>query len=131
MNRYAISMCLLAWGVCTAGLPCVAAASAPFRLPVGAVVTEVAADGRGWRQNGQLPVTFQAARQQLAAAVRSWGWRCEHSIPLGPHAERMLTSWRRGGERLTLMVWRIDVDRAGFSWGVTKEKVDGKAAVRK
>lgn len=126
------SSLMLALAVTPGPLPrgtnaCVAA-DRPFRLPICAVVTEAA--GSGWRQNGQMPVTFQAARQQLAAAVRSGGWACQHTIPLGDKSDRVLTKWRKGNRNLTMMVWRIDVDRSGFSWGVSTEKANERNTVK-
>lgn len=102
-----------------------AIAAEPFRLPVEAVATEASPDGKGWTRNGVIPVTFVAARQRFEAAIRAYGWSCVHSIPLGDANDKVLVSWRRGRQELTVMLWRIDVDVTGFSWGLTEVK-DGK-----
>ena len=103
-----------------------AVADESFRLPVGAVATETGPDGKGWTQNGIIPVTFVAARQSFEAAIRAYGWSCVHSIPLGDSNDKVLVSWRRGCQELTLMLWRIDVDVTGFSWGLKKEGKNGE-----
>ena len=104
-----------------------AVADEPFRLPVEAVATEASPDGKGWTRNGVIPVTFVAARQRFEAAIRAYGWSCVHSIPLGDANDKVLVSWRRGRQELTVMLWRIDVDVTGFSWGLTEEVKNGKA----
>ncbi len=103
-------------------LPCMA--DSPFRLPVAATVTGRGADEKGWRESGVMTVPFPAARQSFISSVSAYGWRCVHSIPMGGN-DRVLVLWRRGDEDLTVMLWRIDVNRTGFSWGLGKQKNKG------
>lgn len=94
------------------------AAGAPFRLPPGAQVEE-SADGKGWQANGTLPMSFQAAQKRLAAAASASGWEHVHTISLGP--DRILDAWSRGGNELTVMVWRMAPGKSGFSYGITEK----------
>ena len=115
------------WG--HAALPCCAEeigrdirpsrTEAPFTLPVRAKVVETAADGKGWRASGEIAVSFQQAQAQLVAKATAAGWVHIHTIPLGK--DRILEAWTRGGEELTLMVWRIAPGRSGFSYGLSSK----------
>ncbi len=99
---------------------------APFTLPVRAKIVETAADGKGWKANGEMPVSFQQAQAQLTAKVSAAGWAHLHTIPLG--SGRVLEAWSRGSEELTLMVWRIAPGKSGFSYGLSSK---AGAGVRK
>ncbi len=95
------------------------AAALPFTLPVRAKVTETAADGKGWKANGRVPVSFQQAKAQFGAKIAAAGWAHLHTIQLG--GGRVLEAWSRGSEELTLMVWRISPGVSGFSYGLSSK----------
>ena len=97
-----------------------AAQSAPFALPLSARVAEGAADGGGWLEKGVMDVTFVQAAGQFKAALAQGGWVLQHAVPLSGANSRTLYTWRRGSEEITLMLWRIDVGKTGFSWGLSK-----------
>jgi len=92
---------------------------APFTLPVRAKVTETAADGKGWKANGEIPVSFQQAQAQFTAKLSAAGWAHLHTIRLGPG--RVLEAWSGATEELTLMVWRIGPGKSGFSYGLSSK----------
>ena len=98
-----------------------AEALALFRMPISAKVTERSADGKGWREQGVLDVTFVQSAGQFKAALAQDGWRFLHAVPVGGANMRSLYSWKRGNQTVTLMLWRIDVGKTGFSWGVSTE----------
>ena len=102
-----------AWG--HVALPCFA--SAPFLLPLRAKNVETVADGKGWQTRGEIAVSFEQAQAQLASKISAAGWAHLHTIPLGK--DRILEAWTRGGEELTLMVWRMAPGRSGFSYGLS------------
>lgn len=112
--------CLIAFLV-LAVVPVLAAG--PFQLPVSARVLETAADGKGWAAGGEIAVSFEQAQRQFAIKIASAGWRHIHTIDLG--RDRVLEAWDRGGDELTLMLWRISPGRSGFSYGVSN-KAGGK-----
>ena len=100
---------------------------APFMMPVRANVTETAADSKGWMASGEIAVSFEQAKAQFGAKIAAAGWTHLHAIALGRN--RMLEAWSRGGEELTLMLWRIAPGRSGFSYGLSckaKGKTKGK-----
>lgn len=100
---------------------------APFTMPVRAKVTETAADGKGWQASGEIAVSFEQAKAQFGSKIAAARWVHLHAIALG--RDRMLEAWSRGGEELTLMVWRIAPGRSGFSYGLSckaKRKTKGK-----
>lgn len=96
------------------------AAPTLFRLPPTAYVAERSKDGKGWLEQGIVSVTFVQAEGQFRSSLARNGWRFLHAIPLAGHGGRTLYTWKRGSQELTLMLWRIDVGRTGFSWGVSK-----------
>ena len=100
---------------------CAMASGAPFRMPLGATVTERSADGKGWREGGVMTVPIAAARQSFMSSLLASGWSCVHVIPLDGN-DRVLALWRRGRGELTTMLWRIDVNRTGFSWGLSDKR---------
>ncbi len=92
---------------------------APFTMPVRAKVTETAADGKGWKASGEIRVSFEQAKAQFGTKIAAAGWAHLHSISLG--RDRMLETWSRGGKELTLMIWRIEPGRSGFSYGLSSK----------
>ena len=91
-----------------------------FRLPIAAKVLERNVDGKGWREQGVLGVTFVQSAGQFKSALAQSGWKFQHSVPVVGANGRTLYTWKRGTETITLMLWRIDVGKTGFSWGVSK-----------
>ena len=125
MRIAAIAVCLLA--VVGADARGGTRHNVPFAMPVRAKVTETAADGKGWNVSGEITVSFEQAKAQFGTKIAAAGWAHMHSIALG--RDRTLEAWSRGGEELTLMVWRIAPGRSGFSYGLSckaKEKTKGK-----
>ena len=97
------------------------AAAAPFVMPPSAVVSGINAEG-GWRQNGEMPLSYRQTQAHFGAKFSAAGWQHKHTVELAK--DRMVESWERGGEILTFMVWGMAPDRTGFSWGVS-QKSDG------
>ncbi len=118
----AMAMCLM---VASCGAMGSSRPAAPFTMPVNAQVTHAAADGRGWKANGEIGVSFNQAQAQFAAKVAAAGWAHLHTISLGRN--RVLEAWSRGGEELTLMIWRIAPGRSGFSYGLSMKAGAGDA----
>lgn len=101
-------------------------AAEPFRLPVGARVMSTAADGKGWSASGEVNAPLVQARARLMSAVTAADWTFLHEIPLGRRNERRLLAFRRGAYELTVMVWRVSVDRSGFSYGLSGKRGQGE-----
>lgn len=103
------------------GADCLMASGVPFRMPLSATVTDRSTDGKGWREGGVMTTPLAAAQQSFKAAMLANGWRCVHAIPMDGN-DRVLVLWRHGSEELTIMLWRIDVNRTGFSWGLNEKR---------
>lgn len=99
--------------------PLWAGASVPFTLPPGAKVSAPVQKDKGWQTVGELPVSFQQAQTQLSARIAAANWAHVHTITLG--RDRVLDAWRRGKEELTVMVWRVETAKSGFSYGITRQ----------
>ena len=89
-----------------------------IRMPVSAVITESDDSGKTWRQNGVMPVTYVSAVSQLKACLGSQGWKLKQAIPLGSATDRTLMNFEKGKRKITVMVWKIKLTQAGFSWGI-------------
>lgn len=94
----------------------------PFMLPIVANVIEHSKDGKGWRESGVISVTFVQAEASFKAAMAQCGWKYRHAVALGKGNTHTLYTWNRGGNELTLMLRRIDVNKTSFSWGLAKTK---------
>lgn len=91
-----------------------------IRMPVSAVITESDDSGKTWRRNGVMPVTYVSAVNQLKACLGGQGWRIKETIPLGNATERTLMNFAKGKMKITVMVWKIKLNQAGFSWGIVE-----------
>lgn len=91
-----------------------------IRLPVTAVITESDDSGKTWRRNGVMPVTYVSAVNQLKACLRGQGWSLKQTIPLGNGSDRTLLNFENGKKKITVMVWKIKLNQAGFSWGIVE-----------
>ena len=94
----------------------------PFCLPLASVVTEKSKDGKGWLEQGVIGVTYVQAEGQFKSALAQNGWVFQHKVSLAEANSRALYTWKRGKQSVTLMLWRIDVGKTGFSWGVSAER---------
>jgi len=91
-----------------------------IRMPVSAVITESDGSGKTWRRNGVMPVTYVSAVTQIKACLSGQGWRLKETIPLGNDNERTLLNFGSGKFKITVMVWKIKLNQAGFSWGIVE-----------
>jgi hypothetical protein len=90
---------------------------APFEPPPSAVLDKPREDGKGWCGQGVMSVTLANAESQMRGALARSGWAFVHRIPLAGSVRGSVSAFRRGREELTLMMWRLDVSKTGFSWG--------------
>jgi hypothetical protein len=91
-----------------------------LRMPVTAVITESDDTGKTWRQNGVMPVTYVSAVSQIKACLGNQGWKLKQNIPLGSATDRTLMNFEKGKKKITVMVWKIKLTQAGFSWGIVE-----------
>ena len=103
----------------TACLTAAPMASRPFIMPVAAETLETTKDGKGWQETGVARMTYVQTEGQFKASLAQSGWKYLHSVALSSRNERSLLTWKKGNRELTVMLWRIDVGRTGFSWGVS------------
>lgn len=101
---------------------CIGATSRPFIMPIAAKVAETSKDGKGWQEQGAITVPFVQAEASFRSSMNQSGWAFLHKVPLGGRNARALYTWRKGVNELTLMLWRISVNKTGFSWGIANSK---------
>lgn len=97
-------------------------AARPFTLPVAAKAAEQSRDGKGWQEGGMMSVPFVQAEASFKSAMAQRGWKYLHAVALGKGNTHTLYTWRRGGNELTLMLRRVDVNKTSFSWGLAKNR---------
>jgi len=91
-----------------------------LRMPVSAVITESDDSGKTWRRNGVMPVTYVSTVNQMRACLKGQGWVVKQAIPLGRKNDRTLINFENGKQKITVMLWRIDLAKTGFSWGIVE-----------
>jgi len=91
-----------------------------IRMPVTAVITEKDDSGKTWRRNGVMPVTYQSAVNQIKACLGGQGWHLKQTIPMGNDNDRILMNFQNKKLKITVMVWKIKLNQAGFSWGIVE-----------
>ena len=92
----------------------------PFTLPVAAKSVETSKDGKGWLERGVISASFVQTEASFKSAMAQSGWKYLHAVALSKGNRHTLYTWRRGGNELTLMLRRIDVNKTSFSWGLAK-----------
>lgn len=91
---------------------------APFVLPPSAKVVERGAEGNGWLESGVMSVSFVSAEAQMTTALSRSGWSFVHRVPMPERGNGVVCAYKKGSEELMLMLWRVDVGKTGYSWGI-------------
>ena len=96
--------------------------AAEVRLPASFTVT--AAPERGsWRQWGEMPLAYAAARSRVDLDLRRQGWKKLKTVDFDRVQWKTLEMWARGRERILVQYWRLEVALTGVAWGeLTEEK---------
>lgn len=102
-----------------------AAPKAPFDPPISAKTVEKRTDGCGWTEHGVMPVSLANAEGQMSAALGRSGWSFVHRVPMPGRGNGVVCSFKRGGKELVLMLWRLDVGKTGYSWGIAEPEKKG------
>ena len=107
---------------CLAMMLCGALGAAELRLPAGFVETAESVRG-SWRQWGEIPLAYAAARSRVDLALRRQGWRKLKTVEFDRVQYKTLEMWARGNERILVQYWRLEVALTGVAWGdLTEEK---------
>ena len=104
---------------CLYGAASLSSSRTPFMLPPSAHVTERSSRDGGWVEQGVMFVPLASAGGQMRGALARSGWLFEHRVSLAGGGLGHIYSFRRNGDEITLMLWKISVNRTGFSWGRT------------
>ena len=75
----------------------------------------------GWQEQGEMNCSFASARVRMISRFEVRGFRLKHEIPLGHRGDRCLMLWEGKEHSFLLMLWRLDVDKTGFSIGEVKD----------
>lgn len=74
-------------------------------------------DKTTWKENGAFAVSFATAKNRVRAKMAAAGYHEKHEIKMGQKDDRVLILWEKGDRKIIYMLWKIDVDKTGYSWG--------------
>ena len=96
--------------------------AAEIRMPDG-FRTTAAPECGSWRQWGEMPLAYAAARSRVDLVLRRQGWRKLKTVDFDRVQWKTLEMWARGKDRILVQYWRLEVARTGVAWGeLTEEK---------
>ncbi len=98
----------------------VPSALADPKMPDGFVATWTDDSGLAWRETGSLPQSFTNSVEAVKAAMKKQGYSLRHDIFDKAFPDHRLFLFLQSDEEVTVMLWRIDANSSGLSWGVTK-----------
>jgi len=76
----------------------------------------------GWENSGQMPYSFASAKIRMKVKKERQGYRLVHEIDMGKRNDHCLLLWEKNGRQTLVMLWRIDVNKTGYSLGEIKDK---------
>ncbi len=71
----------------------------------------------GWTESGEVEYSYAYARTWLGHKMRLDGWRCKVGFTSGVKREMEHSVWEKNGRKMQMMIWRIDVNKTGYSLG--------------
>ena len=73
-----------------------------------------------WQHQETLPVTLSMAKQHVASRWQKQGYTLKHTIELDRREGRCIMLWIKDKEQIMVMLWKIDTNHTGCSWGKVK-----------
>ena len=95
--------------------------AAEFRMPEGFAATARPEPG-SWRQWGEIPLAYAAARNRVGLVLRQQGWRKLKTVELDRVHYKALEMWACGNKRILVQYWRLEVALTGVAWGDLTEE---------
>ena len=87
----------------------------PLRLPHG--VTEQKGADNSWEYTGEIASNFVSARGRLSAWIQNQSWKPEKQITMDESLKpQVILTFSNREYELTLLLWKIDTGRTGFSY---------------
>ena len=74
-----------------------------------------------WQHQETLPVTLAMAKQHVASRWQKQGYTMKHTIELDRREGRCIMLWIKDKEQIMVMLWKIDTNHTGCSWGKVKQ----------
>lgn len=74
-----------------------------------------------WTNSGEMKLPYATARVRIITKYENAGFKLKHEIPMGKPNTRCLMLWEKGDVKTIVMLWRIDVQRTGFSTGEMRD----------
>jgi hypothetical protein len=74
-----------------------------------------------WQHQETLHVTLSMAKQHVASRWQKQGYTLKHTIELDRRDGRCILLWIKDKEQIMVMLWKIDTNHTGCSWGKVKQ----------
>ena len=74
-----------------------------------------------WQHHETLHVTLAMAKQHVASRWQKQGYTLKHTIELDRYEGRYIMLWIKDKEQIMVMLWKIDTNHTGCSWGKVKQ----------
>ena len=100
----------------------------PFPIPKSVATASEDTSGRTWRMTGSATNSYDAVHGEFEASFKSAGYSLRHEIPMDDKGNRTLSSWRKKGSELILMLWPNGTNDVGFAWGEVSSPTAPKAS---
>ncbi len=94
---------VLYWTVCS------------FAAPASPAVRK----GKTWEKSGVFEKTLVASKLQVRAKMTGSGYREKHEIFLNRNKTHSIILWEKGQEQVIFMLWQINMNQTGYSFGRT------------
>ena len=74
-----------------------------------------------WQHHETLGVTLAMAKLHVSSRWRKLGYSLKHTIEVDSREGRIIMLWIKDKEQVMVMLWKIDTDHTGCSWGKVKD----------
>lgn len=78
-------------------------------------------DKVAWKNHTTFPLTLAMARQHVISYWQARGFSLKHEIPFDSKNNRYLMLWQKNDQEVMVLLWKIDVDQTGCSWGTIQK----------
>ncbi len=76
---------------------------------------------KNWNESGVFELSLVSSKQRLRAKMKRLGYQEKQEIFLDKKKTHSIILWEKGKEQLIYMLWRIEVDRTGYSFRRTED----------
>ena len=90
----------------------------PFRMPTAARDIKVDKSNRTWNMTGVIDMSPAEAEKTFRINIEAEKFIFLHEILMQASTGKKLLAWKKGQQRLILLIWKINEQTTGFAWGL-------------